>query len=53
MFARQTRLHATAFAFALLFTAGMLGAVDSLATHPGSDLQMAHTPASLQCPAHG
>ncbi len=52
MFARQTRTHATAFAFALLFTAGMLGAVDSLATHPAADLQMATGPAALQCPAH-
>lgn len=52
MFARQTRLHAFAFSFALLVTSGMLGAVDSLATHPAAESQMATAPALLHCPAH-
>jgi hypothetical protein len=52
MFARQSRLHAIAFTFALLVTSGMLGAVDSLATHPAAELQMATAPGALQCPAH-
>jgi hypothetical protein len=52
MFARQTRQHATALFLALIVTAGMLGAVDTRATHAGEDLQMAAAPAALQCPAN-
>jgi hypothetical protein len=37
MFTFRTRQHATALAFAALFTFGMLGAVDALATHPAHD----------------
>ncbi len=51
MFTFRPRQHATALAFAALFTFGMLGAVDSLATHPAHDAaQLAHG-ATLQCPA--
>jgi hypothetical protein len=49
--AHQTRQHLAAFAFALLSTLGMLGAVDSLASHPADELLMAQAPMSLQCPA--
>ncbi len=56
MFARQPRFHLLALAFALITTAGMLGAVDSLATHPADGaVWMAEVPAaaaSLQCPVH-
>ncbi len=53
MFSRHTRHHATAFVLALLVTAGMLGAVDSLATHTAdAELIAAAQPAlALQCPA--
>lgn len=57
MFARHPRHHASAFALALLFTVGMLGAVDSLATHPADDAMLAaaahaaHPVVSLQCPS--
>lgn len=53
MFARQTRPSATALVFALFVTAGMLGAVDSRATHAADALQMAESPVELHCPAHG
>jgi hypothetical protein len=51
MFTFRTRQHAVALGFAALFTFGMLGAVDALATHPAHDAaHMAHG-ATLQCPA--
>lgn len=47
----RPRQHAAAFAFAALFTFGMLGAVDALATHPAHDgVPLAHG-ATAQCPA--
>lgn len=57
MFARQLQHHLFAFALALVTTAGMLGSVDTRATHATQDaVWMAQAPASasaLQCPVHG
>jgi len=49
MFAHSTRQRATAFVFALFATVAMLGAVDSLATHPAADAQWAQGSSALQC----